>query len=207
MRTEKTLVLVKPDGVQRGLVGDIVSRFEKKGLKIVGMKVVNVTQEVADKHYNKDDQWCEKVGGFIKKDCQEFGLDFKYESELEAGRDVLRELKKYLQCGPVVAMVMQGSQAVENVRKVVGSTDPLKADVGTIRGDYTIDSNLLAGHLGRPLRNLIHASGEVDEAEFEIGLYFKPEELVKYELAIETILYDPAWSKQKEELIKGEDNK
>lgn len=160
LKEEKTLVLIKPDGVQRGLIGEVISRFEKIGLKLVGIKLTVPTENLVARHYSK------------MKDS------------------VLANLKKFMTSGPVVAMVWEGAHAVGVVRKLIGSTEPLSSDVGTIRGDYTIDSYQLADADGRAVRNIVHASGNIKEANEEINLWFKPEELVNYRLISEAILYD-----------------
>lgn len=160
LKKEKTLVLIKPDGVQRGLIGEVINRFEKVGLKMIGIKLVVPNEELIGKHYSK------------MKD------------------PVLGHLKKLMSSGPVVAMVWEGAHAVGVVRKLIGGTEPFSSDVGTIRGDYTIDSYQLADADGRAVRNIVHASGNNEEAEQEINLWFKSDDLVRYRLISEAILYD-----------------
>ncbi len=197
--SENTLFLVKPDGVQRGLIGKILSRFEQKGLKVVALKLVWPTMEQAAEHYSDfDDAWREKVGGFVKEAYDEKGEKFPFDNQIEAGQWVQNNLARYLSCGPVVAVVLQGAHAVEHVRKLLGSTNPKDADIGTIRGDFTIESLALANLFDRTARNLAHASGSVEEAEREIKVWFDEDELVEYELAIDTILYDVAWDAMEE---------
>jgi len=191
------LIILKPDTIQRGIVGELITRFERKGLKIIGLKIMQPTVEFARRHYDKDEAWCEKVGQRTRKEYKEQGLPFNYESDVDAGKAVLESLVNYLACGPVIAMVLEGGLAVRHVRNMVGFFDPIDADMGTIRADYTIESSYVAGSGERAVRNMVHASGEVDEAEEEIKLWFKPEELCNYELAIEKILYDPGWEKER----------
>ncbi len=199
---EKTLFIVKPDGVQRGLVGEIISRFEKKGLKIIGLKFIKATRKKAEEHYSAfDDQWREMVGETLKKSYQNRGAKFPYKSLIEAGETIRNATIDYLASGPITIMVLQGSNAVSTVRKLLGSTDPSSADIGTIRGDFTIDSYGLANTYDRSIRNLAHASGSVEEAEREIKLWFKTSELVNYNLAIDEILYDPEWVNIREDII------
>lgn len=200
-KNEQTLVLIKPDGVQRGLVGEILRRFERKGFKIVALKILTPSKELAEKHYNKDDKWCEEIGRIVEKAYKAQNLKFKFKNYLAAGQMVLKQLRDYIRCGPVVAVVLRGGLAVEHVRKLVGHRDPLRADVGTIRGDLTIESALVANAADRTIRNMIHASGTVEEAKEEIKLWFKPAEICDYELAIEQILYDPEWERVKEDII------
>jgi len=141
MEKERTFVMVKPDGVQRGLVGEIISRFEKKGLKIVAMKLVSVPKDLAEKHYG------------IHKDKPFFAPTVKY-----------------ITSSPVVAMVFEGINAINLVRNMMGKTNPQDATSGTIRGDY-------GQFIGR---NIVHGSDGPDTAEFEINLWFKPEEIANY---------------------------
>lgn len=159
-KKEQTLVLVKPDGVQRGLVGEVIGRFERAGLKLVGIKIAVANEDHVAKHY------------------------------AQMSGDLLRNLQKFMTSGPVVAMVWESVHAVGIVRKLIGSTEPLSSDVGTIRGDYTVDSYKLADADGRAVRNIVHASGTPEEGEAETKLWFKPEELVKYRLISEAVLYD-----------------
>lgn len=199
---ERTLFIIKPDGVQRGLIGEIITRFEKKGLKIAAMKMVQPTKKQAAEHYSSfDDAWREKVGGFVRDAYEGKGEAFPYGSLLEAGQSVQNKLAQYLATGPVVVMVIQGAHAVTHVRKLMGSTDPSKADIGTIRGDYTIESLSLANTFDRTARNLAHASESVEEASREIKVWFEEREVIKYNMAIDTILYDPAWDAVREEIV------
>ena len=153
---EKTLVLIKPDGVERGLVGEIIGRFEKVGLKIIGMKMQWVDQEFAKKHYTED----------IAK---------------RRGQHVRDWLMEYITEGPVVAIALEGLHAIEIVRKVVGDTEPRTAPAGTIRGDYAFHSYSFADKKKKAIRNLIHASGDKKDAKQELELWFEPEELHSYE--------------------------
>ena len=186
---EKTFVIIKPDGVQRGLIGEIIKRFERSGLKLTGLKMILPTEEQCWTHYNKDDEWFEKKGGNTIKGREAAGLPIEKEA-IEYGKDIVRALVKFMTSGPVVAMVWSGNQSVGIVKKLVGGTEPSTSDVGTIRGDLTLDSYDLSSFDGRAVRNLIHCSDKPEEAEREIGIWFKPEELLKYRLVSEEILYD-----------------
>ena len=190
MKKERTLVVVKPDGVQRSLVGEITGRFERVGLKLVGVKMLVPTSEHIEKHYTIDPEWRRITGEKTIKSYKEKGQTPPSEDPLEITGIILGHLKNYMVTGPVVAMVWEGAHAVKIVRKLVGSTEPLSSDVGTIRGDYVIDSYQLSDSDGRAVRNLIHASGTVDEANKEIDLWFKKEELIDYKLVQDKILYD-----------------
>ena len=141
MVNERTFVMVKPDAVQRGLVGEIIRRFEKKGIKIVGMKLVSVSRELAEKHYG-----------------------------VHRGKPFFEPTVKYITSSPVVAMVLEGNNAIEMVRNMMGKTDPQKAEMGTIRGDF-------GQFIGR---NIVHGSDSAETAEFEIKLWFKPREIAVY---------------------------
>jgi nucleoside-diphosphate kinase len=188
-KKERTFVIIKPDGVQRSLVGDIIKRFERTGLKIVAMKTLLPTEEQCFAHYNKDEEWFLKKGTNIVKDREAAGVPVEKEA-IEYGKDIIRQLATFMTAGPVVAMVLEGNQAVGVVTKLVGGTEPLTADVGTIRGDYTLDSYALSGVDGRAVRNLIHCSDQPAEAQREMAIWFKPEEIIDYRLVQDEILYD-----------------
>ncbi|HOM68262.1 MAG TPA: nucleoside-diphosphate kinase [Candidatus Paceibacterota bacterium] len=189
-KRERTLVLIKPEGIQRGLIGEVIHRYERTGLKLVGLKFLVPTKELVEKHYLSDPNWKTKTGEKSILAYKEKGLEPPETDPEKMGQRVLENLKKYLTCGPVVAMVWQGMNAVKIVRKITGGTEPLTSDVGTIRGDLTIDSYQVADLDNRAVRNLIHSSGSVEEAQREISLWFKPEELINYRLINESILYD-----------------
>ncbi len=141
MESERTFVMIKPDAVQRGLIGEIITRFEKKGIKIVAMKLVDVSNELAEKHYG-----------------------------VHKGKPFFQPTVDYITSSPVVAMVLEGNNAINMVRGMMGKTNPQDADMGTIRGDY-------GQFIGR---NIVHGSDGKETAEFEINLWFKPEEIAKY---------------------------
>ena len=149
---ERTLILLKPDAVQRSIMGEIISRFEKVGMKIIGMKMVWVDKDFAKKHYKSH-------------------IEKKFYSGLEA---MITE-------GPVVAMVLEGLHSIEAVRKMVGGTEPKTAQPGTIRGDYAHHSYEYTDKKGIAIKNLIHASGNKEDAEYEIKLWFDSGELHSYD--------------------------
>ncbi|MBI2038023.1 MAG: nucleoside-diphosphate kinase [Candidatus Magasanikbacteria bacterium] len=186
---ERTFVMIKPDGVQRGLVGEILKRIERVGLKISALKMVVPTEEQCWTHYNKDEAWFLKKGERTINDRQSLGLLVDKEA-IEYGKDIVRALVKFMTSGPVVAMVLSGNQAVGIVTKLVGGTEPLTSDVGTIRGDFTLDSYNLSSQDERAVRNLIHCSDKPEEAEREMKIWFKPEEIIGYRQLNEEILYD-----------------
>lgn len=190
-KKDRTLVLIKPDGVQRSLVGDIITRFERVGLKLVGMKFVVPTEDQCWTHYHKDDAWFLKKGTGIVTNRGTLGLPIDKEA-LEYGKDIIRAVVNFMTAGPIVAMVWEGNQSVAVVKKLVGGTEPTTSDVGTIRGDYTLDSYFLCDVDGsRGMRNLIHCTdGDQGEAKRETDIWFKQEELISYRLIQDEILYD-----------------
>ncbi|MBI2482004.1 MAG: nucleoside-diphosphate kinase [Candidatus Vogelbacteria bacterium] len=180
---ERTLFLIKPDGVSRGLVGEIIARLEKTGLKLVGLKFVQVPEELARAHYGTaDDGWYRKIGEKMKKFYEQNGFDLGEQiSQLspEAIGQLVHKLNvDYLVAGPVVATVWQGVGAVATVRKLVGTTYPFDSPMGTIRGDFSHDTPVVANNENRSVYNLVHASGNPDEAKTEIELWFKEGELL-----------------------------
>lgn len=180
---EQTLLVVKPDGVRRGLVGEILSRFERLGLHIVGSKMVKVSDDLLQKHYKKGDDWYKKVGEstlkFWEENGKDPGEDLGTSDPIKLGKKVQGWLFEYLKEGPVIAFVLEGPHAVAIVRKHIGSTYPIEALPGTIRGDYHYDSPGLSAFNKRAVYNLVHASGTPEEAQFEIGLWFKVDELMQ----------------------------
>ena len=190
MINERTLVVLKPDAIQRNLVGEILTRFENRGLKIVGMKMLVVDEADVFAHYNKDDAWFIRKGEGVIKDLSEAGETPQKEA-IEYGKDIIRGLAQYMTAGPSIVLVYEGHRAIEVVRAMVGETEPVKVDAGTIRGDLGIDSYALCALQGnRGLRNLIHASENQEDYDFEVKVWFKDEELVKYTHVLERILYD-----------------
>lgn len=188
-KKEKSFVIIKPDGVQRTLVGEIIRRIERTGLKLVGLKFTVADEKKLWEHYNKDEQWFAEKGARIVDDRKKAGMSIEKEA-IEYGRDIIRALVRFMTSGPVVMMVWEGNQAVSVVKKIVGATEPASSDVGTIRGDLTLDSYSLASVDDRAVRNLIHCSDKVEEAIREIGIWFSPSELVSYRLVADEILYD-----------------
>jgi len=188
-KNERTFVMIKPDGVQRGLVGEILRRFENTGLKLVCLKLLLLDEKKLWEHYGKDDVWFEKKGKGIAADRTAAGMSVDKEP-LEYGKDIIRALVKFMTSGPVVMLVLEGNQAVGVVKKLVGGTEPSTSDVGTIRGDLTVDSYSIAAIDDRAVRNLIHCSDAPEEALREIALWLSPEDLLTYRLVGEQILYD-----------------
>ncbi len=190
LNKEQTLVIIKPDGVQRTLIGEIIKRIERVGLKMIALKMMVPTTDQVNSHYLIDPQWKKNVGEKAIAAYEKKGMEAPTKDPEEAGEKVLEGLRKYMTSGPVVAMVWEGAHACAIVRKVVGGTEPLTSDVGTIRGDFVIDSYQMADTDGRAVRNLIHASGNAEEAEKEIPLWFDENEILRYRLVQDAILYD-----------------
>jgi nucleoside-diphosphate kinase len=190
LKKERTLVIIKPDGVQRTLIGEIVGRFERVGLKLVAMKMVLPTAEHVEAHYTLDPEWRRITGEKNIKNYLDKGQTPWTMDPLEVTAKVLERLKVYMTSSPSIAMVWEGAHVVELVRKITGKTEPRSSDVGTIRGDYVLDSYAMADTDDRAIRNLVHASGSVKEAEMEIPHWFAKGEIVDYRLVQEHILYD-----------------
>jgi nucleoside-diphosphate kinase len=189
MNKERTLVLLKPDTVQRSLIGEIISRFERVGLKIVSLKFLIPNKDQAYKHYVKNEAEIEALGNRSIEGKKKSGMVVTDDPKI-LGQKIIDRLVKFLTAGPVMIFVLEGNQAIAITRKIVGSTEPLQSDVGTIRGDYTIDSYALADDGDRAVRNLIHASANVSEAEYEIKAWFEEKELVDYKNVLDRVLYD-----------------
>lgn len=189
---ERTLVIIKPDGVQRGLIGEILGRFERAGLKVVGMKMVWPDKELVGKHYTDDIEYYKTVWEKAKAGAEERGDEFT-ESPQELGDRIREANMRYLSTGPVLAFVLEANTAIQTVRNIIGGTNPLSADIGTIRGDLTVDDFSVADKEGRAVRNLMHASSEPEEAEREIALWFSDDELSDYQTVMDKVLHDPNW--------------
>lgn len=176
---ERTMVFVKPDGVMRGLTGEIIARVERSTLKLIGLKMLVASKEFAGKHYTDDEGWYKSVGEKAIAAAEKRGerLDMR---PVEIGKLVRSRLMDFISMGPVVAMVFEGNNAVAKVRAIVGATSPEQAAPGTIRGDFSTDSFSYADSSDRPIQNLIHASGDVEEGKREIALWFKKDELFTY---------------------------
>jgi len=190
---EKTLVLIKPDGVQRGLIGEIITRFERVGLKLLAMKMVHASREDVDRHYALTEEWMMAVYTKAKAKYEAEGKPFPFPDHISYGTDIKNGLVTFLKSAPIVALVLEGEMAVSLVRKLVGATEPASSAPGTIRGDLSHDTYALSNSQNRPLRNLIHASGNVQEAENEIKIWFTDAEMYKYEHVNDRVQYDPEW--------------
>lgn len=192
-KKERTFVILKPDAVQRGLVGEIIKRFERIGLKIVGMKMHMADEKKLWDHYSKDDAWYVKKGERIIENKKSLGQTVDREP-IEYGKDIIRAVVTYMSAGPMVSLVLEGNNAASVVKRLVGSTEPATADTGTIRGDFALDSYYLCDVDGsRGMRNLIHCTDPADgegAQDREIGIWFTETELHTYRLVTEAMLYD-----------------
>lgn len=194
IKFERTFCMVKPDGVMRGVIGDVIHRFEKVGLKIVAIKMLTPTKEQVRKHYPMSDEaWVARLGekclsGFENLECDVVDV-LGTDDKTTLGTNVTESLVDYMTSGPVVAMVVEGMQAIDMVRKLSGHTLPFKADVGTIRGDYSVDSPSVANAENRSIHNIVHASENAPEAANEIELWFGGETIPSYSLTSESVMY------------------
>lgn len=198
---EQTLVLLKPDVIQRSLVGELISRFERKGLKIVAMKMAWADEDMALRHYTWPEHAMIALGERTIAGFKGKGIEDIREPK-EIALKIQQRLVTYLSAGPLVAMVVEGSHAIAFVRKLRGNVNALNADLGSITGDYSVDSYFIADEDDRATRTMIHASGSEEEAKTEIPIWFSKQEIYKYNLAIEAILYDKSWEDTYRKMIK-----
>jgi nucleoside-diphosphate kinase len=191
---ERSLLLIKPDVLQRQIVGEILTRFERKGFKIIAMKMLNATKEQVGEHYIDEESYLREVGEKAKKGAEARGEDISNWDSLERGKMIRQRNIDYLTCGPIVAMVLEGYGVISGVRKILGNTSPAAGDVGTIRDDYSLDTYQLADVVARSTRTMIHASDSVENAERELAIWFDEDEMCdNYETAAEKIFYDEGW--------------
>lgn len=190
---EKTVVLVKPDGVKRGLIGEIISRIEKRGLKVIALKMILASREHAHSHYPNTEPWLRGIGEKTLENYEKYGKDAKKEigtdNPIEIGKQVAKWNVDFLTSGPMVAIAVQGIHAIDMVRKIVGKTVPAAAEMGTIRGDFSVDSPTLANIQKRSLHNIVHASGDQTEAAHELFHWFTEKEIHAYKRAEEDIMF------------------
>jgi len=191
-KKERTLLIIKPDAVKRGLAGEIISRLERRGLKIIALRMFLATKGQIDNHYPKDEQWIRRLGEKTLKNYQEYNIDAKKElgtdDALEIGKIVRSWLIDFLTSGPMVKMVIEGIHAINMVRKIAGPTMPAQADMGTIRGDFSVDDSTAANKDKRSVRNLVHASETPEEAKHEIEFWLAPDEIFDYKRAEDDVM-------------------
>lgn len=192
IKQERTLVLVKPDGVKRGLTGEVIRRIEQRGLKVIALKMVVVDRRHVEQHLPSDPEWAKRLGDKSLKTFTEYDLDpvkhMGTKDRAKIGQDVKSWVLDYLTSGPMVAMIVEGTHAVDMVRKLAGNTLPVFAEMGTIRGDYSVDSPAVANLEKRSVHNMLHASETPAEAKNEIALWFKPAELHDYRRTEEDLM-------------------
>ncbi|PIY68660.1 nucleoside-diphosphate kinase [Candidatus Roizmanbacteria bacterium CG_4_10_14_0_8_um_filter_39_9] len=195
MNKQKALLIIKPDGVQRGLCGAILKRFEQTGLTIIGFKFLQAPEQTIRDHYPSTDVWYGKVGQRTLTNYAKKGIDVKKqfgtEDPIEIGKTVKGWLVTFFQESPVLVAAVEGHEAIEIVRKLSGNTIPILAAAGTVRGDYSHDTIDLANAQFRPLRNIIHASDSVEDGEKEVHLWFKDDEIFSYKRADEELMFPP----------------
>ncbi len=182
---ERTYVMVKPDGVRRGLTGEIIKRIEQRGLKIVALKMFQAKKDQIDNHYPKDETWIARLGKKTLSTYEKYGFDpiaeLGTKDELTIGKMVRGWLVDYMVSAPLVKIVVEGVHAVDMIRKLAGNTQPSLAEMGTLRGDYSVDSAASANRDKRAIYNLLHASETAEEAAHEIGYWLSPEDVCEYQ--------------------------
>ena len=195
-KPERTVIAIKPEAIQRRLMGEIIEKFEKRGLKMVACKLVAPTEEQVGRHYADDESWYLSSGTKTFNNYKDKGIDPGM-TPIELGKRTRQMLLDHLANRPVLFMIWEGPHAVALGRKAAGATNPLVADIGSIRGDYGTDSYETSDILGRAIHSLVHASGSVEEAEQEIAIWFTPEEIFDYELIDENVFFGSDWGKVK----------
>jgi len=185
-KKEKTFVMIKPDGVKKGLIGEVIHRFEQRDLKIVALEMFQPTAEQIDNHYPKDEAWICRLGQKTLATYEKYGINaikqLGTDNDFELGKMVRQWLVDYMTSAPLVKMAVEGVHAVDMVRKICGNTMPYQADMGTLRGDYSNDSPAVANSEKRTVMNIVHASETPQEAEHEIAHWFGEDaDLYSYE--------------------------
>lgn len=192
-KQERTVVLIKPDGVKRGLIGEIISRIEKRGLKIIAISMIKPTREQINEHYPKDPSWIGRLGEKSLATYAKYGWDPKKEmgtkDPMKIGLSVRDWILDFMTSGPMVKISVEGIHAVDMMRKLVGNSIPALAEMGTIRGDFSVDSAALANKNKRAVHNLVHASETPEESAHELEFWFSPEEIFDYRRAEEDIMF------------------
>ena len=187
---ERTFLMIKPDGVTRGLTGDIIERVEQRGLKIVALSMFKPSNEQMDNHYPKDKKWISRLGQKTLDTYAKYNLDAQKEvgttDAYEIGTMVRGWLIDFMTSAPLIKMIVQGIHAIDMVRKLSGPTMPSMAEMGTIRGDFSVDSPIAANKGKRAVKNIVHASETAEEAKHEISHWFSPEEIHDYKRSVES---------------------
>lgn len=192
-KQERTMVLIKPDGIKRGLIGEIISRIEKRGLKIIALSMIKPSREQIDEHYPKDANWIKRLGEKSLATYAKYGLEplkeMGTDDPMEIGKQVRGWILDFMTSGPIVKIVVEGVHSVDMARKLVGNSIPALAEMGTIRGDFSVDSAALANKNKRAVHNLIHASETQEEAKHELEFWFSAEEIHDYKRAEEDTMF------------------
>lgn len=196
MQKEKTLIAIKPESIQRHLVGEFIAKFEKRGLKLIGCKLVSPSKAQVEQHYPDDEAWYVSSGTKTYENYKAKGIDPQM-TPIELAKRTRKRLVEHLTGRPLLLMVWEGPHAVALGRKTAGATNPLVADIGSIRGDYSTESYELADDIERAIHTLIHASGSAEEAEEEIKIWFSKDEILDYDLITEKVFYENDWGKVK----------
>lgn len=182
---QKTLVLIKPDAILRGITGQIIERFERVGMKIIGMKMIQAPRETLEKHYFKDEKWLKEKGELFKKK-----LNMPEDTNpIEAGKMIVESLIKDMQLSPIIAVILEGHNSIHTVKRLTGPTNIDEALPGTIRGDFSHDTYGLANTSNRPLLTIIHATDDEKESQKEIDFWFSPDEIHSYEKPEDSVHY------------------
>lgn len=195
-KPERTLIIIKPESIQRHLMGELINKFERRGLKMVACKMLAPDAKLIGEHYADDEAWYISSGTNTYNNYKDKGVK-NLLTPIEYGKKTRKLLMDSLCDRPVLAMIWEGPHAVALGRKTAGSTNPLTADIGSIRGDYSSDSYEMSDETGRAIQSLVHASGSVEEAEREISIWFKSEEILGYDLVLESVFYMKDWGKVK----------
>ncbi len=184
--------MLKPDGVKRGLIGEVIARIERRGLKVIALGMEHASHDKVDGHYPKDPKWITRLGEKTLKTYATYGIDPKAEMGTDKAEEIGPEVRKwlitYMTSAPMAKMVVQGIHAVDMVRKLVGNTIPAFAEMGTLRGDFSVDSAASANRDKRAIHNLVHASETPEEAAHEIQYWFKPEYIHAYKRVEEDLM-------------------
>lgn len=195
-REETTFLMIKPDGVRRGLTGEIIRRIEQVGLKVTGLRMLRPSRKQVDDHYPKDKKWVTRLGEKTLATYEKYGFDPKAElgtaSAEKIGPMVRKWLIDFMTSAPVVVTVVKGVHAVEMTRKLAGHTMPSDAELGTIRGDFSVDSAAAANRERRAVYNLVHASETESEARHEIRHWFGKDKVHDYQRSDEMVMFPQA---------------
>jgi len=193
---EKTVIFVKPESIQRHLIGEFIQRFERRGLKLIACRMIAPTADQVGRHYPDDDSWLIPTGEKAYKSYQDKGIDPGM-GPIELAKQVRDRLIEHFADRPLIVTVWEGPNAVAIGRKTAGATNCLLADVGSIRGDFSMESYDLADNFARPIHTLVHASGSVEEAQDEMKIWLDEKDLLDYDLLDETVIYEKNWGKVK----------